>query len=50
MNKSLSTFMSLGITAVVLSVLLIGIVYQSLSDKNSDHQDTLKEEYQLKNK
>ncbi|WP_180967930.1 hypothetical protein AB3Z07_27910 (plasmid) [Metabacillus halosaccharovorans] len=47
MNKTLSTFMSLAITISILSVLIIGIVYQSLADKNEDHTNILEDEYNL---
>ncbi|MDC3424307.1 hypothetical protein NC797_07265 [Aquibacillus sp. 3ASR75-11] len=47
MNKTLSTFMGIAITAIILSVLLIGVIYQSLSDKNYDHKNLLEDEYNL---
>lgn len=49
MNKTLATFMSVAITGLILGSLLIGTVYQSLSSKNDEHQDLLRNEYQLKN-
>ncbi|WP_170885730.1 hypothetical protein [Bacillus alkalicellulosilyticus] len=47
MNKSLSTFMLLAITAIILSSLLIGTVYQVLFNKNIQHEDTLQQVHQL---
>ncbi len=42
--------MSVAISAIIVCSLLIGIVYQSLFDKNIEHQDHLKDKYQLQTK
>ncbi|MDO6657428.1 hypothetical protein [Anaerobacillus sp. 1_MG-2023] len=47
MNKSLSTFMIIAVTAVILFV-LIGSVSSSLFNKNDEHQEIIKNEYNLK--
>lgn len=47
MNKSLATFMSLAGTAVILSALLFGIVYDSLKEKNNQDNRVLQREYNL---
>lgn len=39
MSKTLATFMAIAITAIILGSLMIGIVYQSLSNKNNEHQN-----------
>ena len=50
LNKTLATYMSVAISAIIVCSLLIGIVYQSLFDKNIEHQDHLKDKYQLQTK
>ncbi|WP_154655262.1 hypothetical protein [Pontibacillus halophilus] len=47
MNKTLSTFMSIAAVVLILSSLLIGVVYTSLSDKDVEHRENLKDEYNL---
>ncbi len=48
MSKTLATFMTLAVTAVIIGSLLIGMVYTSLDNKNDQHEDTLEAQYQLK--
>ncbi|WP_169793826.1 hypothetical protein [Sutcliffiella cohnii] len=50
MNTSLSTFLSVAITMIIISVLLIGTVYQSLSNKNIKHEEMLRNEHQVQYK
>lgn len=48
MNKSLATFMVMASMAILIVTLLFGIAYDSLEQKNSNHEDMLKNEHQLK--
>ncbi|WP_209124349.1 hypothetical protein [Alkalihalobacillus sp. BA299] len=50
MNSSLATFLKVSITMIIISSLLIGIVYQALSNKNSQHEDVLRTEHQIQPK
>lgn len=48
MSKSLAVFMMLAAIAVIMTSLVIGISFGALSDKNSKHEEMLKNEHQLK--
>jgi hypothetical protein len=50
MNTSLATFLKVSITMVIISSLLLGVVYQALSNKNSQHEDVLRTEHQIQPK
>lgn len=47
MNSSLSTFLKVSITMIIISSLLIGVAYQALSNKNDQHENILRTEYQI---
>lgn len=48
MNKTLATFMSMAFIAILIVSLLFGVAYDSLSQKNKNHEEMLKNEHQLK--
>jgi hypothetical protein len=50
MNSSLATFLKVSITMIIISSLLLGVVYQALSNKNSQHEDVLRTEHQIQPK
>lgn len=47
MNTSLSTFMGVAITAIMIISLVIGVTYQSLEKKNDRHEDLMEASHQL---
>jgi hypothetical protein len=47
MHISITTFMKVALTVLILTTLLIGAVYQSLSDKNDQHQELIQTEHQI---
>lgn len=42
MNTSLSTFMKVALTAVVVTVLLFGVLYTALQDKTNEYEDHIR--------
>ncbi|WP_192894799.1 hypothetical protein [Neobacillus notoginsengisoli] len=48
MNTSLSAFMMMAAVTVIIVALLFGIGFDSLQKKNSEHEQMLKTEHQLK--
>lgn len=48
MNKSLATFMVMASIVIIMMVLLFGIAFDSLEQKNDTHEEMLKTEHQLK--
>lgn len=49
MNETLSTFMKIAFTMVILTVFFIGICYQALQDKNCEFNQKVTQ-YQIKDK
>lgn len=47
MSNTLATYMKIAMTMVVLSTLVIGLVYQSLKETNTEVHDSI-ENYQIK--
>lgn len=47
MKTSLAQFLKVAITTIILTTLLIGAVYQTLSNKNTEHRDILQTEHQI---
>lgn len=50
MNESLATFLKVAITMIIISTLLIGVVYQALSNRNTQHENILRVEHQIQPK
>ncbi|MEI2356702.1 hypothetical protein [Mesobacillus zeae] len=48
MNKSLGTFMLMAFTVTVMITLVLGIAFESLHQKNTQHEEMMKTEHQLK--
>lgn len=48
MNKSLSTFMVIAFTALLISTLIFGVVFPSLEETNTKHQENMQYKHQLK--
>ncbi|QHA38722.1 hypothetical protein D5E69_23090 (plasmid) [Rossellomorea marisflavi] len=47
MNTSISTFMSIAFTTIVLVALVLAIVFGALESKNDSHHKTLETHHQL---
>jgi hypothetical protein len=49
MNQSLSTFMTLAFTVLVIIGLVISVSYGALQEKNEEHHQVLEHKHQLQN-
>lgn len=47
MNESLSTFMMVAATVVIIVFLVIGIAFNALSNENDLHHDNMRYEHQI---